>query len=821
MSPGGFEGDTAFLKSDVESMRHQNDYAGSIHPQPLADGDVVYVSNDSGVHSQHETSKDDFIGSESRNGGNSAKPDELIVRKLNNSPKVDRTIGEKRTGRSRRAVTSVKEHVWPLGVIPYEIGPQFNGYSRAIILRAMRVWESLTCLSFVEREHHHKAYINFTVEDCGCCSFVGRQKESSPQTISISKGCESEGTVMHELGHALGFWHEQSRPDRDAYVQIFTDDIKSKNLFNFDKRSPDEIDSLGETYDYESIMHYHSAAFAKPNVSETIRPRECCPRPQIGQRIKPSAGDVRQMNKLYNCPSCGQTFVEFAGNFSSPQTNLFSPSAANSGEQGRYCGTDLPPTLVTQSPRMLIEYKRPAGHSGSGFAANYRIFCGGFMKADEGTFTSPGYPSNYPPSKICTWWIKVTSGFAVVLTFESIELEDQPDCPYDYIEIFDGSSDTSPAMRRICGNKSPEPIWSTNNTMEVRFVADYAVQMKGFVAKFKKVPYSEIDQCAIAKHDCEHVCVAVPGGYTCKCYDGYNLLPDGKSCQLRPCGGYLSMNNGSITTPGFPREYPPNLKCVWSIQVPDGYSVLLEFDSFELEEQFDCRSDYLEIYDGPSESSPRLRQLCGSKFPKPVASKMNKMTLKFVSDDLFSKKGFKVRFQKVLYAEIDHCITANHGCEHICVSDAGGYRCQCRDGYYLLPDGTSCQSSACGKYMRSANENITSPGFPNEYPPNSTCVWKIQVPVGYKVLFRLDFFELEDIFDCPFDYLEIYDGPSASSTRLRKMCTSKIPALFLSTTNTMTVKFVSDGRVNKGGFRGRCEKIKTKNHRRLSRGPNK
>nr|VZI50315.1 unnamed protein product [Spirometra erinaceieuropaei] len=265
---------------------------------------------------------------------------------------------------------------------------------------------------------------------------------------------------MHELGHALGFWHEQSRPDRDAYVQIFTDDIKSKNLFNFDKRSPDEIDSLGETYDYESIMHYHSAAFAKPNVSETIRPRECCPRPQIGQRIKPSAGDVRQMNKLYNCPSCGQTFVEFAGNFSSPQTNLFSPSAANSGEQGkpvgsarffrsptgrpnlkpqntdplycrwrilgdsgervllfitqmnmlppenspqnetqmpqnthacnkeylevrdgyysgsrligRYCGTDLPPTLVTQSPRMLIEYIRPAGHSGSGFAANYR-----------------------------------------------------------------------------------------------------------------------------------------------------------------------------------------------------------------------------------------------------------------------------------------------------------------------------------------------------------------------------------------------------------------------------------------------------------------
>lgn len=49
------------------------------------------------------------------------------------------------------------------------------------------------------------------------------------------------------------------------------------------------------------------------------------------------------------------------------------------------------------------------------------------------------------------------------------------------------------------------------------------------------------------------------------------------------CGGLLTKLNGTITTPGWPKEYPPNKNCVWQVVAPTQYRISMKFEFFELE----------------------------------------------------------------------------------------------------------------------------------------------------------------------------------------------------------------------------------------------
>ncbi|CAG2119420.1 unnamed protein product [Medioppia subpectinata] len=207
--------------------------------------------------------------------------------------------------RIRRAATARAERLWDYGVIPYEIEANFSGDHRALFKQAMRHWENHTCVKFVERSLDHPNYIVFTERPCGCCSFVGK-RGNGPQAISIGKNCDKFGIVVHELGHVVGFWHEHTRPDRDDNVQIVTKNIMSGQEYNFNKLTEEEVNSLGLNYDFDSIMHYARNTFSKSTYLDTILPQHdptLNVRPEIGQRVRLSKGDIAQTKMLYRCPS--------------------------------------------------------------------------------------------------------------------------------------------------------------------------------------------------------------------------------------------------------------------------------------------------------------------------------------------------------------------------------------------------------------------------------------------------------------------------------------------------------------------------------------
>lgn len=115
--------------------------------------------------------------------------------------------------------------------------------------------------------------------------------------VSLSRlGCVYNEIVEHELNHALGFYHEHTRSDRDSYVKINWENIDPSVSYNFNKEN---TNNLKTAYDYSSVMHYDRKAFSI-NGLDTITPIPD-PSVKVGQAMDLSAIDILRINTLYNC----------------------------------------------------------------------------------------------------------------------------------------------------------------------------------------------------------------------------------------------------------------------------------------------------------------------------------------------------------------------------------------------------------------------------------------------------------------------------------------------------------------------------------------
>lgn len=125
----------------------------------------------------------------------------------------------------------------------------------------------------------------------------------------MSDGCKSRSNAIHLVGHAIGLWHEHTRPDRDSYVEVLYDNINETDWDKFGKISQDQFNLVPDVgYDVESIMHYGPDDFTK-NGGETLRVKDDAPLDYrvcsnllgMGQRDQLSYLDKLKANKLYSC----------------------------------------------------------------------------------------------------------------------------------------------------------------------------------------------------------------------------------------------------------------------------------------------------------------------------------------------------------------------------------------------------------------------------------------------------------------------------------------------------------------------------------------
>ncbi|KAK3103785.1 hypothetical protein FSP39_021891 [Pinctada imbricata] len=302
--------------------------------------------------------------------------------------------------RVRRKAVHKNYKLWPDGVVHYEFDKNVGESNRSMILRAIHHWEEHTCLKFVPSNGQGDR-ISFIISD-RCTSNIG--KAGGKQSIDLSLECIKElGSIAHEIGHAAGFYHEHSRPDRDDHIKVIKENIQTGRTGEFNKYGESTVRDI-EPYDVSSVMHYGLTYFSKDDESHTLDPIDPKLQEWLGQRVGLSFMDIKTANELYNykCPK--------------------SLACKNEGYIGPKCACVCPDGITGDLCTEVIQTKKA---------------CGGVLTSPSGTITSPNYPGSYDVNTECNWMIQGSAGSVITLTFHYFEVEndDKGMCHWDFLEI--------------------------------------------------------------------------------------------------------------------------------------------------------------------------------------------------------------------------------------------------------------------------------------------------------------------------------------------------------------------------------------------------
>lgn len=293
-------------------------------------------------------------------------------------------------------------------------------------------------------------------------------------------------------------------------------------------------------------------------------------------------------------------------------------------EVEKLCVSDLRERKTFEgTPNLRLTFTTDYGTNRTGFSAYTQLECGGRMTESEGIieFNTTNLFSLYKIKNDCKWNITVRRGKTIQFEFLELNIQNSSTTCNSYVTIRNGIDESSPYVGdgQYCGKVIPPTIPPTSSN---RAFVKYKVNIP--MLNSFKLRYSEV------QHSC--------GG------------------EIR-----LSARNNSIivTTPNYPNIPPPHIDCTWTILVPTGERIRVDFiERFDLTHSSSCDKEYVELRDGSTSSSQLIGSLCGGDKPTTKKSRSNVLLMKFFTDVSEPKNGFKANIS------IDVCggtIRSNNG----------------------------------------------------------------------------------------------------------------------------------------------------------------
>ncbi|XP_075164329.1 cubilin [Haematobia irritans] len=516
--------------------------------------------------------------------------------------------------------------------------------------------------------------------------------------------------------------------------------------------------------------------------------------------------------------------LEPSTNCSNDWLEIRNGGSNHSSLMGIFCGnySRIPHAIPSFTNQMYVRFHSNSFTNYQGFQIRWFVFsngCGGNLEAERGLITSPYYPNPYTNNAQCEWRIHVHPGSSIHFTINDLDLESHPNCLYDVLEIYEGTSQSKRNIASLCRLQSDDEknkeYFVNDNEALVLFQSDDTNRNRGFSISYRSnctvtltKNYGKIESPNYRQPpsdysedvNCTWTLKAPKGNYirlqfldfdaadkkaALQILDGNrtvevktngvslnsttdtlvirqttNLLNFQLEYAMAGCIHTLKGRKGEFKSPGYPKPYANNLECLWVIETQPGRGIQLTVIDLDVEQSENCTKDALIISPQQHTHNPKDRH-CGRRDTIVLPYSSNRMYVRFTSDGQGNGKGFAASYET--------------------------------------------PKSECGGDFNSKQGVITSPNFPNQYPDDAFCIWSIEVAEHHSIILTFIEMEIEDFNECDADYVEATEETGEDEpTTIFKECgdiESKRQLVWRSTQNKVTIKFRSDNSIQYRGFK--------------------